>query len=101
MSALEDAYPDREFILLVGADNWEKFDKWYRHDEILSRYRIIVYPRNNSEVPVVPEGVVWLPAELHDISSTQIRQLVKSDCSISGMVVPAVEEFIKEKNLYR
>lgn len=101
LSALEDAYPDREFILLVGADNWEKFDKWYRHDEILSRYRIIVYPRDNSEVPVVPEGVVWLPAELHDISSTQIRQLVKSDCSISGMVVPAVEEFIKEKNLYR
>lgn len=101
LSALEDAYPNREFILLVGADNWEKFDKWYRHDEILSRYRIIVYPRDNSEVPVVPEGVVWLPAELHDISSTQIRQLVKSDCSISGMVVPAVEEFIKEKNLYR
>ena len=27
LSALEEAYPDREFVLLVGADNWAKFDR--------------------------------------------------------------------------
>lgn len=100
LSALEKEFPDREFILLVGADNWEKFDKWYRHEEILARYEIIVYPRENSLKPELPAGVTWLSAKLHDVSSTQIRELVAKGCSISGLVVPAVEKFINQNNLY-
>lgn len=100
LSALEKAFPDREFVLLIGADNWEKFDRWYRHEEILARYEIIVYPRENSLKPELPEGVTWLSAELHDVSSTQIRELVAKGCSISGLVVPAVEKFINQNNLY-
>lgn len=101
MSALEKAFPDREFVLLIGADNWEKFDRWYRHEEILARYEIIVYPRENSLKPELPAGVTWLSAKLHDVSSTQIRELVAKGCSISGLVVPAVQVFIDKNNLYR
>ena len=102
LTALEESFPDREFILLVGADNWEKFDRWYKHDEILARYRIIVYPRDNSVVPVVlPDGVTWLSAQLHDVSSTQIRALVADGKSISGLVPAKVGEFINRNNLYK
>lgn len=101
LSALEAGYPDREFILLVGADNWEKFDRWYKHDEILSCYKIIVYPRGNSDIPELPFGVTWLSAELHDISSTQIRGLVADGKTISGLVPVAVEGFINQNNLYK
>lgn len=101
LSALEKAFPDREFVLLIGADNWEKFDRWYRHEEILARYEIIVYPRENSLKPELPAGVTWLSAKLHDVSSTQIRELVANGCSISGLVVPAVQVFIDKNNLYR
>lgn len=100
LSALEKAFPDREFVLLIGADNWEKFGRWYRHEEILARYEIIVYPRENSLKPELPAGVTWLSAKLHDVSSTQIRELVAKGCSISGLVVPAVEKFINQNNLY-
>lgn len=100
LSALEKAFPDREFVLLIGADNWEKFDRWYRHEEILARYEIIVYPRENSLKPELPARVTWLSAKLHDVSSTQIRELVAKGCSISGLVVPAVEKFINQNNLY-
>ena len=101
LMALEESFPDREFMLLVGADNWEKFDRWYRHDEILERYGIIVYPRDNSAVPVLPDGVIWLSAELHDVSSTQIRGLVANGHSVAGLVVLPVEEFINGNNLYK
>lgn len=100
LSALGKAFPDREFVLLIGADNWEKFDRWYRHEEILARYEIIVYPRENSLKPELPAGVTWLSAKLHDVSSTQIREFVAKGCSISGLVVPAVEKFINQNNLY-
>lgn len=101
LSALEKEFPDREFILLVGADNWEKFDRWYKHDEILARYRIIVYPRDNSDVPELPDGVIWLQAKLHDVSSTQIRTLVANGMPISGLTTPSVEKYIDENRLYR
>lgn len=101
LMSLEKSFPDREFMLLVGADNWEKFDRWYRHDEILERYGIIVYPRDNSAVPLLPDGVIWLSAELHDVSSTQIRGLVANGHSITGLVVPSVEEFINGNKLYK
>ena len=101
LAALEESYPDREFVLLVGADNWENFDRWYKSGEILSRYGLIVYPRGRGDVPPLPDNVRWLPARLHDVSSTAIREAVAQGCSITGLVTPDVEQFIKDKGLYR
>lgn len=101
LTALEEAYPDREFLLLIGADNWEKFDRWYKADEILARYGIIVYPRGDGNAPQLPENVVWLPAELYDVSSTAVREAVAAGERISGLVTPEVERFIIENELYK
>lgn len=101
LSALEECFPDREFLLLIGADNWRKFDRWHKHDEILSRYRIIVYPRDNGAESELPDGVIRLSAELYDVSSTQIRGLVAAGADISELVPPAVGKFINENNLYK
>lgn len=101
LAALEKQFPCKEFCLLIGADNWEKFDRWYKGDEILSRYGVIVYPRGNDGVPAMPANAVWMPAVLHDVSSTAIRAAVAAGESISGLVPVAVEQFIKEKGLYK
>lgn len=101
LAALEEAYPDREFLLLIGADNLEKFDRWYKADEILARYGIIVYPRGDGNAPQLPENVVWLPAELYDVSSTAVREAVAAGERISGLVTPEVERFIIENELYK
>lgn len=101
LAALETAYPDREFLLLIGADNWEKFDRWYKGDEILSRYGIIVYPRGYEEAPQQQDNVVWLSSELYDVSSTAVREAVASGGDISRMVTPEVERFIIENELYK
>ena len=100
LAALERYYPDKEFVLLVGADNWEKFDKWYKADEILAKYELIVYPRGNEEVPQLPAGVTWLPAKLYNVSSTMIRETVMDNGDIASFVTPSVAEFIKENRLY-
>ena len=101
LSALEAAYPDVEFTLLVGADNWEKFDRWYKADEILERYNIIVYPRGDEATPELPAGVTWLNAGLYDISSTQIRAAVAAGADITSFVAPSVAEYIRRNGLYR
>ena len=100
LTALDKAFPDREFCLLIGADNWEKFDKWYRGDEILSRYGIIVYPRGSECEPSLPQGARWLPARLHDVSSTMVRTAVAAGNDIAGWVPAAVVQYINEKRMY-
>ena len=29
LQALSREYPDREFVLMIGGDNWKLFDRWY------------------------------------------------------------------------
>lgn len=100
LTALAAAYPEKEFSLLIGADNWEKFDRWYKGDEILARHNIIVYPRGNEAEPQLPMGVQWLPAKLHDVSSTMVRAAVLAGNDISEYVPPSVVAFINENKMY-
>lgn len=101
LEVLEQQFPDREFRLLIGADNWEKFDRWYKGDEILGRYGVIIYPRGGEDAPQLPDNAVWMPACLYNVSSTEVREAVASGKSIAGLVPSGVERFIIEKGLYR
>lgn len=101
LEALSAAYPEREFILLIGADNWEKFHKWYMWETILANYRVIVYPRGDEKEPSLPAGVVWLAAPLHNVSSTMVREAAALGKDISHYVPASVNNFIKENNLYK
>ena len=93
-------YPDREFILTVGADNWVKFHNWREADFILKNYPIIVYPRQGYPIENVSGNVTLLDCPLMDISSTQIRQMVHDGTPINELVPASVARTIKEKGLY-
>lgn len=101
LNALENVYPDRRFILLVGADNWEKFDKWYKGDEIVARFGLLVYPRDVANLYPLPEGVQWVASSLYDVSSTLVRNLVAEGGDISDFVPEKVNEYIIENRLYK
>jgi len=93
-------YPDREFILTIGADNWVKFHNWREADFILKNYPIIVYPRQGYPIENVSGNVTLLDCPLMDISSTQIRQMVREGTPINELVPASVARTIKEKGLY-
>ena len=93
LEALKRDYPDREFVLMIGGDNWQLFDKWYRADDIRNQYQIIVYPRRGCE-----GGIDGL--DLIDISSTEIRDCIQAGKPINHLVPKAVAEYIKEHELY-
>ena len=94
-------YPDREFILTIGADNWVKFNNWREADYIRNNYRIIVYPRQGCDITELPTGVTLLDSPLEDVSSTDIRRRVAKGQPINEMVPASVARTIKELNLYR
>lgn len=101
LKALKDDFPDREFVLLIGGDNWERFPRWYRADDIVSNYQIIVYPRRGSDIDLksLPPTVSVVEAELLDISSTDIRRRVRRGQQITGMVPDSIVQAVEK--LYR
>ena len=93
LQALSKDYPDREFVLMIGGDNWQLFDKWYHADDIRQNYQMIVYPRRGFEGGI--EGL-----DLIDISSTEIRERIKAGKGINRLVPKAVAEYINKNKLY-
>ncbi len=90
LRALQHAYPEHEFTLVIGEDNIAIFDQWKEWEYIASNFRIFVYPRNltgEAGLPVkrsfsetvfqskpVKEIRYLSEAPTFDISSTAIRR---------------------------
>ena len=91
LQALSQDFPHVSFTLLIGGDNWTSFDKWFHHEDILSHYPIVVYPRKGCDIGKVPSGVTIVETPLLNISSTEIRQRIKEGKSIHGMVPDSIE----------
>jgi len=84
---LSNKYKNHQFSLLIGADNYQIFDKWYCFDEILRDYPIYVYPREGVEVDYdkFPQ-MHWLDAPLYPISSTMIRERLSRGEAVDDLV---------------
>lgn len=96
-------WPERDFSLIIGADNWLCFNRWFAHDEILSNYNIIIYPRSGSPIDEasLPANVHFVDLPLNDISSTLVRRNVSLGRPIDGLVPPEVCSYIRQYGLYR
>lgn len=102
LQKLSETYPDREFVLIIGADNWAAFDKWKSPEEILRNHRILVYPRPGYEINPheLPAQVKAVNTPLLEISSTFIRESIASGKDIRYFLHPEVYRFIKQHHLY-
>jgi len=99
---LKHDYPEREFTLLMGGDNWANFSGWSHAEDIVKNYKIVVYPRTGSTIDktLVPPTVTIVDTPFIDISSTGIRQCISMKESIYALVPEAVERRIQEEGLY-
>ena len=103
LNALQAKFPDDEFYLVIGADNWCLFDKWKSGEEIITKYHILIYPRRGYEI-VIPEQystrVKAVESPLIELSSTLVRERLAQLKSVSFLVPEAVENYIIKNKLY-
>jgi nicotinate-nucleotide adenylyltransferase len=80
LHALSREYPEHEFYLMVGGDNWAVFHKWRAWEEILRDYHLLVYPRPGYPLDTTPVPHVQFltDAPQFDISATQIREALQT-----------------------
>lgn len=99
---LQRENPDGEFYFLIGADNISEMESWYQPERILEIVKVAAAGRPGFS----PGGKFSAMIQSFDmtpvnVSSTMIRQKVRSGQSISGLLPPAVEEYIFKCNLYK
>ncbi len=95
----KEVMPNDELFFIIGGDSLRDFHKWYQPQEILKLCTLLVYDRSG--------GVIDSPfakpicGEKLDVSSTDVREKLKNGEDVSGLIPPAVLEFINKYNIYR
>lgn len=102
LQKLRQEHPGDEFTLLIGGDNWERFPLWYRSDDIVRDYNIVVYPRTGSDIDErrLPPTVRIVRTRRINISSTMVRQRIALGQTLSRLVPKVVADFIEQHRLY-
>lgn len=106
---LKEKYRDDEFFLIVGADQFFYFEKWYKFEEILSACTVVTAAREKNQYDEMLEfkaehpklkDVVVSEFDVIDISSSQIRNMIKNGEDVSYYIPESVNKYIKEHRLY-
>ncbi len=100
---LKEKYPEHEFSLIMGADNLASIKKWKNYEILLRDYHFYIYPRIKEIVTefISLDNVQLTDTPIIEISSTFIRNQIKSRKNISYLVSENVKDFIESKSLYK
>lgn len=101
---------DDDITILIGSDSLMNLDWWYKIDEILKKYKILVLKRDDEDKAIsikIAEYKEKYGADIKvlnnkrvEISSSMIREMIKNGKSIKYLVRDDVEKFIRDENLY-
>ncbi len=111
LPAIKEKHPDWEIFYIVGSDSLCYMDKWY-HPEIIFREAIIVAAGRATEkaekveeyrdflISKYDADVRLIENEIIPVSSTEIRDAIRSGTPYEDMVPAGVATYIKTRGLY-
>jgi nicotinate-nucleotide adenylyltransferase len=85
--------------LLLGGDQYTKFDTWHKPQEVARLARIAVFSRPGWKIEDKAARVI--PFSPLPVSASDIRARAARGEDLSGMVPPAVANYIARRRLYR
>jgi nicotinate-nucleotide adenylyltransferase len=99
---LEKLFPEHDYYLIMGSDNFINITSWKSFDTLLRDYNFLVYQRPGFEIDqtIINPNVTIVQAPLINISSTQIRELIAAGKSVRYLLPDAVLEVIQNKQFY-
>ncbi len=100
---LHQREPKNEWFLILGGDSVRDFETWRDPEGISKLATLLIVDRSGTEGIAPPSYSRYqrIASPLIDISSTDIRERVKTGRSIRYLVPDAVAAFIDANKLYR
>ncbi len=109
---LENAPADTEYYFILGEDSVADLPRWHNPQELVTLCRFIAMPRAGDEgrpdltpaydaIPGLRERVTVLEdAPRMDVSSSSIRDTLRSGANLRGVVPEAVAKYIAAHRVY-
>ena len=96
------AWPTAELFYLIGADHVEQLPKWRDSAELATRVQFLIIPRPGEARKELPAGFAGrhLRGFPLGVSSSQIRERVRSGRPVDLLTGPGVAEVILHNGLY-
>ncbi len=108
----EDSLPDAEYYFILGEDSVADLPRWHRPQELVTLCRFIAMPRAaGAERPELTAAYDAIPglrdrvtvledAPRMDVSSSSVRDMLRSGASVRGIVPEAVVKYIAAHRVY-
>lgn len=105
LAYLKEKHETHDFSLIMGEDNLKSFHKWKNYEVILENHHIYVYPRVSENKVATPfdghSKIHMVNAPIMQLSSTFIRQAIKTGKNIQPMLPQHVWKYLDEMNFYK
>ncbi len=114
LQKLQKLLPSCQLFFILGIDAFSSIDSWWHWEKLFKYAKFVVVRRplegeilkkkisHLLQLPFVKKKVLFFEnSTLFEISSTQIRELVKAGRSIKYLLPEKVEEYILEHYLYK
>ena len=113
LKELEKIYGIRdELHFIIGGDTVMKLEHWKNFREVFKRCKFIAFGRIGLDLSEIIEKIEFLQkeydaeiglitADIMDIASKDLRDMIKNGESVSGLIPPEAESYIKRHNLYK
>lgn len=100
--SLKAQYPQHQFKLLIGSDNWNIFSQWKNSRRIIDEFGVVIFRRPDApiagELPQGAEIIENTPMVL--LSSTKVREMIKENKSVKFLLPDSVLAYVEQKGLY-
>lgn len=93
VNALLERYKDVDFIWLMGSDQSNKFEKWFKHEELLKLIKFAVFRRNSEDI-IASKFIEIKSDVIYNSASQSIRD------GMVHLAHPKVIKYIIDNELY-
>lgn len=111
MRYFRSAYPEDSFVFILGADSLDYLDRWYDGENLIKENSFLVAVRdfrqgydiqaNIRRIEDMGGKIELIQMPPLDISATYIRTTASQGYSVAYLTTPEVEQYIRDKELYR
>lgn len=100
MKLLIEKNPDVDYYFIIGADMVDYLPKWHKIDELVKMVQFVGVQRPKYKAGT-SYPLIWVDVPLMDVSSSMIRQFIKSKRQPNYLLPKAVLEYINKEGLYK
>ena len=102
LNFLSGEYPDKEFKIILGTDNFKSLHQWKNYKDILTNYAMLVYPRAGYDIGEYKNypNISLIDAPLIEISSTFIRKSLQIGKNLKYFLPCGIYDYIDKNHFY-